>query len=482
MSKINISLGAERSILSYLAADPKNFYDIDNVFITDTDFSNVFTQHIYLAIKDIVQEQTTPAPIDAILLEEKIASKFPNIYSANKSEFAATIRAVKESNIPQDIKNYLRIVASDSIKRQSKIKLAEIIEGVEQFNEPAEIVEFVEKKVFEFTNDAINETDIENVASDYETYLARLAEEVKKSQDGLVKPGLSTGIQHLDKAIGGGLRRKTINVIAARAGYGKSLLANNIALALLTQKAPVLLLDTELDKDTQMNRIMAIKTKIPINKIETGQIFADPLKSSMVIAGQKEIKEAEFDYVSIKGWSIQEQTSVIRRWLSKRVGRQEDGQFRHAVVILDYLKLMDARDKGQSEEYETLGYRMTALHDLMSQYGVSMVMFAQQNREGMDKQDESTISGSDRIIWLCDSFSILYKVPTLGDPAEASAMADENNQYPNMGLRVCKCRHGRGTPPRRYVGLYCDKEDPRIHEEDVCGRFIDKGMKVMVDV
>ncbi len=483
MSRAHINLGAERQVLSALAQNPNKIFDIDGVILRESDFSNSITQTIYIAIREIAQKQNTASPpaITSILLEEHIAANHPTIYTSQKTEFGTGIKSITETTSADDINEYLRIVVADSIKRRSKAKLGEIEKGIEQINEPTQIIEYVESEIYKFTNDAINDTDISNVANEYDTYLKQLGEEVKKSQDGTVRVGLSTGFPRFDAAIGGGLRRGTINTVAARAGYGKSLWADNVGLSLIDQGVPVLYLDTELDKQTQMNRILAIRTGISINMIETGRVLGSPEKTKLLISAKEEIQKSQFDYVSIKGWTIQEQISVIRRWLSKRVGRQEDGQFRQGVVLLDYLKLMNEDDKGNHQEYESLGYRMTVLHDLMADYGQSMLMLCQQNRSGLEREDESTVSGSDRIIWLCDNFSVLYKVPGISNPAEANAQAGQNNKYGNMAIRVCKCRHGRGTPPRVYISFYNDKEDIRIPETEVTGRFEDMGLKRQIE-
>lgn len=483
MSKLNINLGAERALLATLAARPNEIFDVDTTLIRDTDFASAITQTIYIALRDLAHEQTANnnQPIDAILLEEKVASTFPNVYEAQKSDFSKAIGAIKSTPPATDIREYLRIVVSNSVKRRLYERMDTIKKRTDKLTTPTEIIELVENDIYGFTNELLQGEDLDNLATGYDDYLRRLAEEVKANKDGRAQVGLSTGLPSWDKAIGGGLRRGTINTIAARAGYGKSLMAGNIALHLIGQDIPVLYLDTELDRTLQMNRLSAIKAGVSIRRIEEGRIFSSEEDRNKVLLAKDFIASKQLDYVSIKGWSPSEQTSVIRRWIAKRVGRKEDGQFRHGVIILDYFKFMQDKDKGNNKEWEALGYTMTLLHDLMSQYGQSMVMFAQQNRSGLDREDEGTVSGSDRIIWLCDNFSVLYKVP-IATPAEAEEVADEDDMLPNMGIKVSKCRHGRGTPPRRYIGIYADKEDPRVVEEEVCGRLVDRGMQVETNV
>ena len=84
--------------------------------------------------------------------------------------------------------------------------------------------------------------------------------------------GISTGFPRFDKAIGGGLRRGNVDVIAARAKAGKSLFADSVALHVAGKlDIPVLMLDTEMSKEDHIHRLLGNITDIPINDISTGK-------------------------------------------------------------------------------------------------------------------------------------------------------------------------------------------------------------------
>lgn len=89
--------------------------------------------------------------------------------------------------------------------------------------------------------------------------------------------GISTGFPVYDKAIGGGLRKSTVNIIAARPKTGKTLLADNMGLYIANKlKIPVLNMDTEMTKEDHIHRLLAMSTEIEISKIETGQFSESP--------------------------------------------------------------------------------------------------------------------------------------------------------------------------------------------------------------
>ena len=99
---------------------------------------------------------------------------------------------------------------------------------------------------------------------DVEEYLTELAE------DPVDQIGIATGFSRYDFAIGGGLRRGTVNVIGARPKTGKTLLADNMGVHIARQGIPVLNLDTEMRKEDHQNRLMAMLAGVEINDIETG--------------------------------------------------------------------------------------------------------------------------------------------------------------------------------------------------------------------
>ena len=84
--------------------------------------------------------------------------------------------------------------------------------------------------------------------------------------------GISTGFKYYDAAIGGGLRRGSVNIIGARPKNSKSTLAKEIGIYIShVLKIPVLYLDTEMNKEDQIHRSLASLSNVPIEHIETGK-------------------------------------------------------------------------------------------------------------------------------------------------------------------------------------------------------------------
>lgn len=489
------NLSSERSLLGSLVKNPNKVFEIE--LIDHTHFSNRITSSMFSAIKSIAEkskEQEIGA-IDPAVLEQRVREISPKVSEKYDKKIKGIIESIYHSpDMGQTsfVEN-IRIIFTSATKKRLDTKLDEIRDKIDEYTEADELIQYFEEEAFEFSNQLVKTDDIENIFDGITDWVCKVVQRAKK---GKVETGVSTGFDLYDKAIGGGLGRGTINVVAARSKVGKSFLAMTWAKYIASQGTPVLYLDTELDIERQRRRLLSSLSEVPLDQIKTGEFYknkeyAERVKQALYIIDRDKAENifgkstdtvtsnpfvrAPFDYMVIKGTSIQEQISAIRRWMARRVGRDEEGSYKRAVIILDYLKLMRPDDRGYAtKEYEELGYRMTLLHDLMSQYGSSMVAFAQQNRSGLEREDETTISGSDRIIWLCDSFSILadkadYELDALYEMiAEAEQSGQDFEDLCNMKLIVKATRDGPGTRGGKYIGLYGDIKD-RLFEEKACG-------------
>ena len=85
----------------------------------------------------------------------------------------------------------------------------------------------------------------------------------------------------------------------------------------------------------------------------------------------------------------------------------EFGKTNDCLVVYDYLKLMSSSSiNNNMQEYQALGFQITNLHNLAVKLDFPCLSFVQLNRDGITKESTDAVSGSDRLNWLCTSFSI----------------------------------------------------------------------------
>ena len=144
---------------------------------------------------------------------------------------------------------------------------------------------------------------------------------------------------------------------------------------------------------------------------------------------------------------MEDQLSIMRRWLAKEVGVNAQGKSNDCVIIYDYLKIMDSADiSGDMKEYQALGFLMTSLHNFAIRYEVPVLALVQLNRDGINKESTDTASGSDRIIWLCSNFSI-YKSKS------DEEIAKDGPENGNRKLVPVISRHGEGLADKDYINI-----------------------------
>ena len=270
--------------------------------------------------------------------------------------------------------------------------------------------------------------------------------------------GLSSGFSRYDAAIGGGFRRKAVDLIAARPKVGKSVFGDVVAMHIANNlDAPVLMLDTEMSKEDHQNRLLASLSGVPINDIATGKFSYDQSKTEKINLAKEKLKEAPYHYINISGKPFDQTLSIIRRWILKEIGYDENGRVNDCMIIYDYLKLMTSDHLSNNvAEFQALGFQITALHNFCVEYDCPCLAFVQLNRDGITKESTDVVSGSDRLIWLCTSFSI-FKEKSIEEKAD----------HPDAGNRKLVpivTRHGPGMDNMNYINMSMEGETARIKE------------------
>jgi hypothetical protein len=197
---------------------------------------------------------------------------------------------------------------------------------------------------------------------------------------------------------------------------------------------------------------------VPINEIATGQFTNDDDKMEQVEKAVEKIESIPYSYTSVAGRPFEQILNIIKRWLMQEVGTDECGKTNDCVVVYDYLKLMSSASITHNiQEYQALGFQITALHNLCVKYDFPCIAFVQLNRDGITKETTDTVSGSDRLIWLCTSFSIFKKK----SPEE---LAEDGPSAGNRKLVPVVARHGAGLDDGDYINMDMMGEHAKLIE------------------
>lgn len=455
--------GSERALLGTIIKYGKDaLIDADGL-VTPTDFSLPINKAVFASLKAL-SEETSCSTFDIESIKLKMKSLGFNDYLSNAKdiEYLELLESVNfdQENIPLfgiQIKKYS--VVRDLYDRYSDaISYLQNISGNETLSD---IIREAEGKIIDYVSGVDNSNSLEPLAEDIEEYIRQCIEAEIVDQ-----VGIPTGFPLYDEAIGGGLRRGTVTVKGARPKTGKSFDALNSGINVALLGIPVLYLDTELTASYQKNRLISIHSGCPLYTFETGKFKKDKELVEKVIESGQVIKNMPFFYENISGMSHTEALALARRWLVKHVGFREDGKANDCLIIYDYMKLTSGASLTKvTPEYIVLGLMLTEMHNFSVKYDLPILGYVQLNRDGIDGQDTDVVAGSDRILWLCSSLSLLKN-------------KDENDlslgcgwEHGNKKLVVVETRHGSGLETfGDYINLKASLR-PNVNKEEATGHI-----------
>lgn len=445
-------LSAERCVIAGLYQyGIKSWLEIGELVLPTT-FTNEITQILFKILYSLIVEQKIERPDKASVLSCAASLGFTYLFQDQETleqirlAFNAEVRLenvilwaakIRKLEIARLLKKQLR----DANKKLDDIKGIEPIE---------QIVGIAEDSIFDFSQLLINsDSDKPSLmGDDLEAWITHIE---SNPVDIL---GISSGYHLYDISIGGGFRRKTVSLIGSRSGIGKSQCAINIALFVAGKlKVPTLYLDTEMNKLDHWGRTLANLCynngyKITINDIETGQYSRSEKKKTEVRRAADSLSKMPFYYQNVSGKSFESIISIMRRWIHQSVGTDNNGNLLPCLIIYDYVKLMTSENLSANlSEYQALGFLMTSMHNFAVKQDVPILAFVQLNRDGINNEETSVISGSDRILWLTTNFSIFKDK----SPEEIAA---DGIEHGNKKLVVLKSRHGSGLTPGDYINYY----------------------------
>tara|TARA_Y100000296_G_C5179860_1_gene263072 strand:- start:4034 stop:5488 length:1455 start_codon:yes stop_codon:yes gene_type:complete len=446
---------AERAVLAGLCQYGLDSYlEVD--FIDADSFNNSMNQVIFSCIHKSISENNK-VELSSIL---SAAHNLGVSEAINNKDEIGFIRSlfnfpIHKENVKTHAARIEKLKLARSLKKTIKAceKRLDSVTGDEEI---IDVISIVESPILDATSSVyqMSGKQTEVIGEDIDEYLDYLSNNVSDMV------GIPTGFTRYDLAIGGGLRRKCVDLIAARPKAGKSMFGDAVALNVARKlKIPVLMLDTEMAKEDHLNRMLANLSGIKINTIATGKFTENELDKEKVQEAADNLKDTSYHYISIAGQPFDNILGIMRKWIYQHVGFDENGVTKDCLIIYDYLKLMGSENISSAmQEYQVLGFQITKLHNFCVKYDVPCLSFVQLNRDGITRESTDVVSGSDRLIWLCTSFSILKM-------KSEEEMADDSHRHGNRKLVPVVSRHGPGLDDGDYINIKMFGEFAKIEED-----------------
>lgn len=452
----NSDVASERGVLGGIYCHGEDgYFDVADILHPDS-FTIIENRVIYNCYKHIFEKKNGATADEAMIISASTELGYDNFFDSDQN--LRHLRGILNTKTSiENVRSFGAKVRKLHIARllaeQCNMAIEDLqkLDGSESLDK---ILSIPEGRIFEL-NDKINQKDSQ-IKSLGDGLLGHLIHIEENPVDMI---GISTGYRRFDESIGGGLRRKEIDIIGARMKVGKSFLVDNIGMFIAsTLKIPVLNLDTEMSQEQHWYRILSKYSGVKKKFIETGEYGKCPDLKKQVRDAAKLVEEAPYFYECIAGKSFEDVLATARRWLHKHVGLDGNGKTKDCVIIYDYLKLVnDEAIKPNMQEYQALGFQLMALKNFVIRYDVPCLSFMQLNRDGIDEETTAVASGSDRILMYCSSFSICK-------PKSDEEIAEDGLKQGNRKMVPVIARNGAGLDAGDYINMKFDGDFGRIEE------------------
>ncbi|MGE3973141.1 MAG: replicative DNA helicase [Bdellovibrionales bacterium] len=350
---------AEQSVLGGLMLEPSAWDNIADI-VGEKDFYRTAHQKIFVAIQDLNRKGQ---PADALVVTSFLKDK-QEIEEVGGAAYIAELLSLTPSTA--FITNYAKIVHEKAVLRQ-------LIQVTTKISEQAYEADFEDLDTF------LDQTEgqIFNVSEKKtSTGLTPVKELVKVSLDIIDEryhkkaaiTGISSGYAELDKMTAG-FQPGDFIILAARPSMGKTALSLNMAQhAAIREKKSVAYFSIEMGKEQLMMRILASEARVSMSNVRLGNIpdaaWPNLIQSASVVS------EAPMYIDDTSGISPFEIRSKARR-LKRQYGLD--------MIFIDYLQIMDLKQKVESRE-RIVSEMSRTLKAIARELKVPVIALSQLNR------------------------------------------------------------------------------------------------------
>ncbi len=347
------NLAFERSILSSIIFEPSQFDDFEMILKTE-DFYLSAHQDIYKAITSLVQADK---PIDEEFLKKEL--------SREKKFDEKIMLEILSANPISNTHAYVLEVKDKALKRHLLTLTTEIKRVTVEEELPSdEVIDIVEKKLYEITQD--NQTaDFLDAPTITDATIAYI-EEMKARGDSVLV-GVDTGFAELNRMTTG-FGKGDLVILAARPAMGKTSFALNMVQNLLNNGKGVAFFSLEMPAEQLMLRLLSIKTSIYLTKLRLGDLDD---------RDQKRLDDATTQMRTSKLF-VDDQGSVNINQLRSRLRKLKSKHPEIEMCVIDYLQIMSGT--GGKDRHLEVSEISRGLKMLARELEMPIVALSQLNR------------------------------------------------------------------------------------------------------
>ncbi len=354
------NLAFERSILSSIVFEPSQFDELSTTLKKD-DFYLPAHQDIFKVMTMLLQKDQ---PID----EEFIKKELIKMKKFDESVMLEILSANPISNT----KAYVDEIKDKSLKRHLLTLTTEIKRvTVEEELTSAEVVDIVEKKLYEITqnNQTSDFKDSPKMTFDTMEYIKEM-----KARGNNVLVGVDTGFHELNKMTTG-FGKGDLVIVAARPAMGKTSFILNTVNNLITKGKGVAFFSLEMPAEQLMLRLLSIQTSIPLQKLRVGDMNDDQWSSL----------NGAIDKMNSAKLYVDDHGSININQLRSKLRKLKNQHPEIEIAVIDYLQIMSGI--GNQDRHLQVSEISRGLKMLARELSMPIVALSQLNR-GLESRND----------------------------------------------------------------------------------------------
>ena len=302
-----------------------------------------------------------------------------------------------------NVEHHCSIVRDKSIHRQLIRVGADITKtGFSEEIESADALTLAEQQVFELARHG-SKSQFRDISS---VVLGTFEQIEKNISEGMTASGIPSGFADLDR-LTGGFQPGSLNIVAARPSVGKTAFALNIAqYAAMEREVPVLIFSLEMPAEQLAARMLSAEAEVNLKELQlTGKVRSDQWTNLTNAVAKLSRAPIYIDDSSML--TTLELRSRCRRFFSKHTEQT-------ALVIVDYLQLMETHSKRTDNRQQEVSDISRSLKGVAREFDVPVIALSQLSREvekrGKDKRPVlSDLRDSGAIEQDADLVAFLYR-------------------------------------------------------------------------
>ncbi len=214
-------------------------------------------------------------------------------------------------------------------------------------------------------------------------------------------PGLATGFSELDEALGGGLLRGGMTILAARPSVGKTTLAMQVARNACEAGQRVLFVSLEQPEQELSERFLSCVARVPGTNLRRGRIRS--VDAERLSSAADSIRHWRL-HVNDRPAQTAREIATCARMTKRKTGGLD-------LIAVDYLGLVEPENRKLNRNEQT-GASARRLRDMARELNVPVLLCCQLNRDAADEKNAPRLHhlrDSGEIEQVADAVLILHR-------------------------------------------------------------------------